>query len=148
MKINEGYLKKIISEEIEKYLHETYNKRQEQLFSFFLDLYKSYEADNKYYNKKLKPADVSTNYNEILNTGINNFGMNASDLYDELETLKNGMDNDMYQTVKNLLTNKMLSDDKDFRLGTEDKEDLEKGMYDRFKNYHGKPDVRLTDDDE
>ncbi len=54
----------------------------------------------------------------------------------------------MFLVVRDVLTSKMLADDEDFRIGTEDKEDMEKGMYDRFKNYHGKPDIRLVKDDE
>jgi len=148
MKITEKYLKKIISEEIDNIFEEIENPRKQQMFEFFLNLYKAYKADEKYYNKKLKPADVNTDYKQILADGIKETGMNATDLYDELYNFEGEIDQNMFEVIRDILTAQMLYDDKDDRIGTEDKEDLEKGMYDRFKNYHGKPDVRLVDDDE
>jgi hypothetical protein len=151
MKINKKYLEKIIKEEISRMLTEMDSPRVKMLHEFFLDLFRAYTNSIKIQSRKvrLRIAGMEDDYKKVLEDGMKDLGMNASDLYDELlDNFQDKIDNNMFVTLRDILEQAMLADDEDFRIGTEDKEDMEKGMYDRFKNYHGRPDIRLVDKEE
>jgi hypothetical protein len=151
MKITKKYLEKIIKEEIEKILLENDNPRILMLREFFLDLFRAYTNAMKAEKKptKLYVVGKDYDYKKILKDGMRDLGMNASDLYDELmDNFEDKIDHNMFVTLRGILEDQMLADDEDFRLGTEDRQDIEDGDYDRFKNYHGKPNIRLVKDDD
>jgi hypothetical protein len=151
MKITKNYLKKIIKEEIEKILFEMDNPRIKMLHQFFVDLFTAYTNSMKADKMATKLRVVGKDYDfkKVLRDGMRDLGMNASDLYDELmDNFQDKIDGNMFVTLRDILEQQMLADDEDFRLGTEDKEDIIKGDYNRFKNYHGKPDIRLVKDDD
>jgi hypothetical protein len=151
MKITKNYLKKIIKEEIEKILFEMDNPRIKMLHQFFVDLFTAYTNSMKADKMATKLRVVGKDYDfkKVLRDGMRDLGMNASDLYDELmDNFQDKIDGNMFVTLRDILEQQMLADDEDFRLGTEDKEDITKGDYNRFKNYHGKPDIRLVKDDD